>query len=57
MCEESCIEPVQFELATPAKGLFFINLVLVPALLLQSGSGHLLAAHMLKLKTQLLSMR
>ena len=25
--EESCIEPVQFELAAPAEGLFFIELV------------------------------
>jgi hypothetical protein len=27
--EESCIEPIQFELAAPAEGLFFIELVLL----------------------------
>jgi hypothetical protein len=32
--EESCIEPVQFELAATAEGLFFIELILVLLLLL-----------------------
>ena len=32
--EESCIEPVQFELADPAEGLFFTDLVIVLLLVL-----------------------
>ena len=56
--EESCIEPVQFELAATAEGLFFIELVTsTTTWYFQSGSEHLLATHMLKLKSQLLSMR